>query len=181
MIFPQFLTSSWAWVQLRRPSGSDGTESACRTGDPGFISRSGRSSGKGTGTPVFFPGESQGQRSLVGYSSQGHKESGMTEQLTRRLRPTWNCWSGRLRRNRSTSESLGLTLEVLQYYTKVKKKEERRQRSWGFKLKQAGLCVSLKEQEWAASQWSPAGREQSTKMKAQRGMKLIIYFAVFLE
>ena len=26
-------------------------------------------------TPVFLPGESQGQRSLVGYSSRGHKES----------------------------------------------------------------------------------------------------------
>ena len=30
-------------------------------------------------TPVFFPGESHGQRSLVGYSSQGRKELDMTE------------------------------------------------------------------------------------------------------
>ena len=29
--------------------------------------------------PVFLPGESQGQRSLAGYSSQGHKELDMTE------------------------------------------------------------------------------------------------------
>ena len=29
--------------------------------------------------PVFLPGESQGQRSLVGYSSRGHKESDMPE------------------------------------------------------------------------------------------------------
>ena len=29
--------------------------------------------------PVFLPGESHGQRSLVGYSSWGHKESDMTE------------------------------------------------------------------------------------------------------
>ena len=79
MIFPQYLTSSWAWVQLRRPSGSDGTESACRTGDPGSTSGSGRSPGEGNGTPVFLRGETQGQRSLVGYSSQGHKESDMTE------------------------------------------------------------------------------------------------------
>ena len=28
---------------------------------------------------VFLPGESQGQRSLVGYSTQGHKKSDMTE------------------------------------------------------------------------------------------------------
>ena len=31
--------------------------------------------------PVFLPGESHGQRSLVGYSPQGRKESDMTEQL----------------------------------------------------------------------------------------------------
>ena len=30
-------------------------------------------------TPVFLPGESRGQRSLVGYSPQGRKESDMTE------------------------------------------------------------------------------------------------------
>ena len=31
--------------------------------------------------PVFLPGEFRGQRSLVGYSPWGHKESDMTEQL----------------------------------------------------------------------------------------------------
>ena len=30
-------------------------------------------------TPVFLPGESHGQRSLVGYSPWGHKESNKTE------------------------------------------------------------------------------------------------------
>ena len=30
-------------------------------------------------TPVFLPGEFHGQRSLVGYSPWGHKESGTTE------------------------------------------------------------------------------------------------------
>ena len=30
-------------------------------------------------TPVFLPGESHGQRSLAGYSSQGQKEVDMTE------------------------------------------------------------------------------------------------------
>ena len=45
-------------------------------------------------TPVFLPGEFRGQRSLVGYSSRGHKESDMTEWLTH----TYNhslinmCW-----------------------------------------------------------------------------------------
>ena len=30
-------------------------------------------------TPVFLPGESHGQRRLVGYSPWGHKESDMTD------------------------------------------------------------------------------------------------------
>ena len=30
-------------------------------------------------TPVFLPGESHGQRTLVGYSPWGHKESDMTD------------------------------------------------------------------------------------------------------
>ena len=33
-------------------------------------------------TPVFSPGKSHGQRSLVGYSPQDHKELDMTERLT---------------------------------------------------------------------------------------------------
>ena len=33
-------------------------------------------------TPVFLPGESHGQRSLVGYSPWGCKESDTTERLT---------------------------------------------------------------------------------------------------
>ena len=34
--------------------------------------------------PVFFPGKFHGQRSLVGYSSPGHKESYMTENTCQR-------------------------------------------------------------------------------------------------
>ena len=34
-----------------------------------------------TTTPVFLPGKVHGQRSLVGYSPWGHKESDMTEGL----------------------------------------------------------------------------------------------------
>ena len=33
-------------------------------------------------TPVFLPGESHGQRSVVSYSLWGHKESDRTEQLS---------------------------------------------------------------------------------------------------
>ena len=44
--------------------------------DTGLIPGLGRSPGVGSGqpTPVFLPGESNGQRSLVGYSPWGHKE-----------------------------------------------------------------------------------------------------------
>ena len=36
-------------------------------------------------TPIFLPGESHGQRSLVGYSPRGHKELDTTEQLSTHL------------------------------------------------------------------------------------------------
>ena len=37
-------------------------------------------------TPIFSPGESHGQRSLVGYSSRGCKESDMTEHARMHMR-----------------------------------------------------------------------------------------------
>ena len=48
------------------PGGSDGKESACNAGDLGSIPGLGRSHGEEQGTPLFLPGESHGQRSLVG-------------------------------------------------------------------------------------------------------------------
>ena len=39
----------------------------------------GRSPEGGHGNPVFLPGESHGQKSLVGYSPHGRKESDTTE------------------------------------------------------------------------------------------------------
>ena len=36
----------------------------------------------GEGIPVFLPGKSHGQRSLVGYSSWGHQESDMSTMYT---------------------------------------------------------------------------------------------------
>ena len=61
------------------PGGSAGKESACDVGDLGSIPGFKRSPRKGQPTLVFLPGESHGQRSLVGYSAWGHKESGTTE------------------------------------------------------------------------------------------------------
>ena len=66
------------------PCSSVSKESACSAGDPGSIPGLGRSTGrrKWQPTPVSLPGKSHGQRSLVGCSPWGCKESGTTEQLT---------------------------------------------------------------------------------------------------
>ena len=65
--------------------GSDGKESAYSAGHPGLIPGSERYPGEGNGNPLQYScleNESHGQRSLVGYSSWGQKESDMIEQLT---------------------------------------------------------------------------------------------------
>ena len=62
--------------------GSDGEDSPCNAGDPGFIPGWGRSPGEGNGNPllpVFLPGEFHGQRNLAGCSPWGHKELDTTE------------------------------------------------------------------------------------------------------
>ena len=55
----------------------DPPASAADVRDVGSIPGSGRSPGGGQSTSVFLPGEPRGQRSLVGYSPWGHKESDM--------------------------------------------------------------------------------------------------------
>ena len=69
---------------IRFPGGSDGKEFACSLRDLGSIPGSGRSPREGDWlpTPVFLPGEFQGQKSLVDYSPWGCKESDTTEHLT---------------------------------------------------------------------------------------------------
>ena len=65
------------------PGGSDGKESTqCRR--PGFVPwvRKIPWRREWQPTPVFLPGEFQGQRILVGYSPWGHKELDTTERLT---------------------------------------------------------------------------------------------------
>ena len=67
------------------PGGSDGKESACSDlGDLGSIPALGRSPGGRHGNPLQYSylENRQGQRSLVGYGPQGHKESDTTECLS---------------------------------------------------------------------------------------------------
>ena len=65
------------------PRGSDGKESACQCRRPRFDPwvRKIPWRREWQPTPVFLPGEFQGQRNLEGYSAWGHKESDMTERL----------------------------------------------------------------------------------------------------
>ena len=65
------------------PGGSVGKESACNAADLGSIPGSGRSPGGGHSNPLqySFLENPHGQRSLAGYSPQGHKESDTTEQF----------------------------------------------------------------------------------------------------
>ena len=73
------------------PGGASGKESAClcRRGKRcGFDPRVGKIPWRRTWEPtlVFLPGKSHGQRSLVGYSPQGCKESDTTECLSTHTR-----------------------------------------------------------------------------------------------
>ena len=56
-------------------------ESACNAGDLGLIPGLGKSPGGRHGNPLQYSclENAHGQRSLVGYSPWGHKESDMTE------------------------------------------------------------------------------------------------------
>ena len=65
--------------QVKNPPANAGN-----IGDASLTPGSGRSSGGGKwqSTPVFLPEKSHGQRSLVGYSPKGRKESDPTEQLS---------------------------------------------------------------------------------------------------
>ena len=72
------------------PGGSVGIESAYNAGDAGDVFRKEMCSGRGCvreepwrrawqPTPVFFLGESHGQRSIMDYSPWGRKESSTIE------------------------------------------------------------------------------------------------------
>ena len=70
------------------PGGSEVKASAGNAGELGLIPGLGRSPAEGNGnpTPVFLPGESPEQRSLVGYNPQGRKES---DHVTEHALFTW--------------------------------------------------------------------------------------------
>ena len=65
-------------------SGKELVVKKCRRGDAVFHPRAGKIPWRRAWqpTPVFLPGEPEGQRSLAGYSSWGHKELGTTKGLS---------------------------------------------------------------------------------------------------
>ena len=66
------------------PGGSVVKNPPANAGDADWTPGLGRFPGGGNGnpTPVFLPGKFHGQRSLVGYSLWGCKESDTTERLS---------------------------------------------------------------------------------------------------
>ena len=73
------------------PGSSNCKGCACNAGDLGLVPGLGRSPEEQP-TPLFLPGELHGQRSLVGYSPWGRKESDTAEQLA--LNPGKRKWGG---------------------------------------------------------------------------------------
>ena len=74
---------------------SESRESVCKAGDLGPRPGLGRSAGEGNGNPLqFLPGESQGQRGLVGYAPWGcrvrHDGATVTPQLSSLSPPAFN-------------------------------------------------------------------------------------------
>ena len=80
----QFVFLKLIMTILGFSGGSDGTESACNAEELGLIPGSGRPPRRREWqpTPVFLPGEFNGQRILAGCSLQCCKELSTTEQRT---------------------------------------------------------------------------------------------------
>ena len=78
-----FILLDWVYCLCGLPWWLRGSSVCLRYGRPGFDPwvRKIPWRSKWQPTPVFLPGESHGQRSLVGYSPRGCKESDMTERL----------------------------------------------------------------------------------------------------
>ena len=76
-----YLTYTFVYEDF--PGGSDGKVSACNVGGPGFDPWVGKIPWRRKWQPILVlaPGKSHGQRSLVGYSPWGRKQSDTTERL----------------------------------------------------------------------------------------------------
>ena len=86
-----FILQALSWARL--PWWLSGKESACNAGnagDEGLIPGSGRFWRRAwQPTPVFLPGKSHGQRSLVGYGPWSSKESETIQETDHRTVLSW--------------------------------------------------------------------------------------------
>ena len=81
--FCMYLLLKYCWF-MGFPGGASGKETAWNAGDKSLIPGMGRSPGEGNGNPLQYSclENPHGQRSLVGYSPWGRKESDTTESLS---------------------------------------------------------------------------------------------------
>ena len=109
--------------------------SACSAGDQGSVSALGRFPWrrKCQPPPVFLPGESHGQRSLVGYSPWGHKELDTTEWLHFHFHTLFPSGCINLHFNNSTNAKFRHKL----------KKVGKTTRPFGFDLNQIPYCYTV--------------------------------------
>ena len=91
MQFSRSIAKEWLFLHFTEvcfykdfPGDASGKESSCNAADPGLIAGLERSPAEGNGKPfqLFLPGEFHPQRSLVGCSPWGHKESNTIASLT---------------------------------------------------------------------------------------------------
>ena len=89
------LNRRWGLTYTCFPSGSDSTESACNCRRPGFDPWAGKIPWRRAWQPtlIFSPGESHGQRSLVGYSPWVRRESDTTERSVAHQAPSVHGYS----------------------------------------------------------------------------------------
>ena len=106
-----------SWNKRRLPRWLRGKESACqrrRHRRPGFDSCVRKIPGRTAWqpTPVFLPGESHGQRSLVGYRPQSGKESDMCARTQTQAEPMRRCSERHRCPNRVMSKARTLAEEA---------------------------------------------------------------------
>ena len=95
------------------PGSSDGKDSSCNEGDLGLIPGLGRSSGGRHGNQYSCLENPHGQRSLVGYSQWGRRESDTTERLsTQHTTQPSNCIPEHLSQRRA---NLGSIPELIRF------------------------------------------------------------------
>ena len=100
-------------------------------------------------TPVFLPGEPQGQRSLVGYSPWGHKESDTTERFHFQFSKN-DCISGYIFSrfsNKCSGSLFSIYLLYLLYQVELSRKTDPVRCLSMYVCMSLSICLFVKERE----------------------------------